>query len=151
MESHHDRAELFDLYKVSVDEYRFQVTLNWQRTQYYLALNAGFLAAGIGLLQAVKGTLNILVALVFFSGLAACIFSILAGEVQHAYYRSARDAKARIEGRLELGDLSIRTTSGMGGPVHIFGTVLSYNRFLLGVLAAADIGGVTFALYRLGH
>lgn len=151
MENHHDRAELFNLYKVSVDEYRFQVTLNWQRTQYYLALNAAFLAAGTGLLQAVKGTLNILVALVFFSGLAACIVSILAGEVQHAYYRSARDAKARIEERLELGDLSIRTTTGMGRPMRKFGTVRSYNRFLLSVLAAADIGGTAFAIYRLGH
>lgn len=85
MGNHLDRAELFDLYKVAVDEYRFQVTLNWQRTQYYLALNAAFLAAGIGLLQAVKASLNVLVALVFFSGLAACILSILAGEVQHSY------------------------------------------------------------------
>ena len=151
MEYHLDRAELLDLYKVSVDEYRFQITLNWQRTQYYLALNAAFLAAGTGLLQAVKGSLNVLVALVFVSGLVACIFSIFAGEVQHAYYRSARDAKARIEDRLGFGDLSIRTTGGMGAPKHRLGTVLGYNRFLLGVLAAADIGGIGFAIYRLGH
>ena len=151
MENRAGRDELLDLYKIAVDEYRFQVTLNWQRTQYYLALNAALLAAGTGLLEAVRGRLNILIALVFFSGLASCILSILSGEVQHAYYRAARDAKARLETRLQLGDLALKTTTGMGSPLHRLGTVVGYNRFLLGVLGAADIGGVTFAIYRLGH
>jgi hypothetical protein len=38
-----------DLYKNVVDEYRFQVQFNWQRTQYLLAFNAAILAAAVAL------------------------------------------------------------------------------------------------------
>ena len=144
-----DRDEALDLYKIAVDEYRYQVTLNWQRTQYYLALNGALLAAGTGLLQAVQGRLNILVALLFVSGVASCTLSILASLVQHAYYRAARDGKARLEAELKLGEFAIRTTVGMGGAMRRFGTVRGYNICLLVVLAGADIAGVAFAVYRL--
>lgn len=40
------RQELVDLYKVAVEEYRFQVDLNWKRTQYFLALNVAILGCG---------------------------------------------------------------------------------------------------------
>lgn len=44
-----DREEALTLYRIAVDEYRFQVTLNWNRTQYTLALNIGVLGVGVGL------------------------------------------------------------------------------------------------------
>src|SRR5215469_6692608 len=151
MDNSGDRSELLDLYKVAVDEYRFQVTLNWQRTQYYLALNVAFLAAGTALLQAVRGRVNVLVAIVFFSGVVSSILSVLAAEVQHSYYRVARDTKTRLEDRLNLGELATRTTVGMGAQIRRLGTVRGYNALLLSVFACADIGGIAFALYRLGH
>ncbi len=48
------RQELVDLYKVAVEEYRFQVDLNWKRTQYFLALNVAILGVGTGLVVTIQ-------------------------------------------------------------------------------------------------
>ena len=56
------RAELLDLYKVALDEYRFQVNLNWSRTQYYLTLNVGIISIATGILQISKGRVGDLTA-----------------------------------------------------------------------------------------
>src|SRR4051794_27054743 len=45
-----DRAVLMDLYKIAVDEYRFQVKLNADRSRDYLVLNSAVIAAGVTLL-----------------------------------------------------------------------------------------------------
>lgn len=42
---------LLSLYKIAVEEYRFEVTLNWDRTAYYLTLNSGLVAVAAGLLK----------------------------------------------------------------------------------------------------
>jgi hypothetical protein len=44
------REELFDLYKAAVEEYRFQVKLNADRSRDYVVLNSAIIAAGITLL-----------------------------------------------------------------------------------------------------
>jgi hypothetical protein len=45
------REDLLNLYGKALDEYRFQVRLNWDRTQYFLALDLGILAAAAGLVR----------------------------------------------------------------------------------------------------
>src|ERR1700730_15508311 len=45
------RSELFDLYKLSVEEYRFQVQLNWDRAKYLLGFNTAVIEAGTGLVK----------------------------------------------------------------------------------------------------
>jgi len=40
------RQELLDLHKIAVEEIRFEVTLNWQRTQYYFTVNTAFITFG---------------------------------------------------------------------------------------------------------
>ena len=45
------RNELLDLYKVAVEEYRFQVQLNWDRTKYLLGFNTAIIGVGTGLIK----------------------------------------------------------------------------------------------------
>lgn len=42
---------LLELYKAAVEEYRFQVNLNWDRSKFYLVLNSGLITATCGLLR----------------------------------------------------------------------------------------------------
>ena len=42
---------MLELYKVVLDEYRFQVNLNWERNKFYVLLNSGLITATCGLLK----------------------------------------------------------------------------------------------------
>lgn len=42
---------MLELYKVILDEYRFQVNLNWERNKFYVLLNSGLITATCGLLR----------------------------------------------------------------------------------------------------
>lgn len=41
----HSKAELERQYDLAVAEYRFQVDLNWRRSEYFFVLNIGILVA----------------------------------------------------------------------------------------------------------
>jgi hypothetical protein len=43
--------QLIDLYKVAVEEYRFEVKLNWERVMYHLTLNSALVSIATGLLK----------------------------------------------------------------------------------------------------
>ena len=143
------RSELLDLYRVALDEYRFQVNLNWQRSQYYLTFNSALVAVGAGLLQALQGRANIVDAFLFLIGVFSSGFAILATYVQQGYYRATRDGKKRLEQELGLEEFAIRTTPGMGARLKRFGTVERYNRLLLGGLIAANVAGLVLSLIRI--
>jgi hypothetical protein len=55
------RQQLIDLYRLALEEYRFETRLNWDRMQYYLVLNLGVVAAATGLAKV--GTPDLLKAL----------------------------------------------------------------------------------------
>jgi hypothetical protein len=40
-----------ELYKIAVEQYRFQVNLNWDRNKFYILLNSSLIAAASGLLR----------------------------------------------------------------------------------------------------
>lgn len=42
---------LLELYSSAVEEYRFQVNLNWDRNKFYVLLNSGLITATCGLLR----------------------------------------------------------------------------------------------------
>jgi hypothetical protein len=136
-----DRGELLQLYQLALDEYRFQVTLNWQRTQYYLAFNALVFgaASGISNLDAAHG---VLAGSLFVFGAASAIMAILASRTQQRYYQQARDLVRRAAERLGLAKFAVQTTPGLGSTLDRFGKVTTYNYGLLSVLAAADIIGL---------
>jgi hypothetical protein len=99
------RLELLELYRYALEEYRFTVRLNWDRTQYYLALNVGLLAAAVGLVKlGLPGPMQYLPALIFAGGVGACWVGMKAAIVGHNYYRQARDGKAAYEALLGLHD-----------------------------------------------
>src|SRR2546422_11317465 len=101
-----ERREHFELYKLAIDEYRFQVELNWKRSQYYFVLNAAIIALGANFLRGDKKDDWIVAAWVFGGGLLIVGLSLLATFTQHEYYRAARDGKTMLETRLHLGELA---------------------------------------------
>ncbi len=92
---------LIDLYKIAIDEYRFEVKLNWDRTVFYLTLNSGLIAIATGLLK-VEGRsfLNLIVAGVFFIGLCVSWIGIRRVRRGHDYYRRTIVKKTLLEDRL---------------------------------------------------
>jgi hypothetical protein len=143
------REELLQFYQIAVDEYRFQVNLNWNRTQYYLTLNVGIISIATGILQIAKGHVGDLTAGLYFAGLVCCCLSLAASSTQRRYYRSIRDHKANLETQLGLESLSIRTTSGMGGKtVAKLGKVTTLLNVVLVVLALMNIAGIVTVFFR---
>ncbi|MDJ0658662.1 MAG: hypothetical protein QNJ42_04145 [Crocosphaera sp.] len=51
MKSDNIEKNLLDLYKISVEEYRFQVLYNWDRNRFYITLTAGVFTIGAGILR----------------------------------------------------------------------------------------------------
>lgn len=133
-----------DLYRLAVEEYRFQAQFNWSRTQYLLIFNAAILAAASALLA----QSNVGAALVFGLGAFAASGSLFATRTQHHYYRAARDRMRRVEGFVEIPDqLRTDTTTSLGGPARLV-SVNQVVYVLFIAIAVADVVGVvlTFVL-----
>lgn len=144
------RQELLGLHELHVSEYRFQVELNWKRSQYLLALNVAVLVAGGGLFgRSTSSSELLVVAAVFAAGVGATWLAYRIISWQHEYYRNARDRLGEIESALGLGKFAIKTTPGMGGENVPRGKVtptLLKTVLLLGLL---DFVGLAVALYLL--
>lgn len=145
-----ERAELFALYRIALDEYRFQVNLNWSRTQYYIALNLGIFGVATSLLKLNDPKLASLVGIgLYLAGGLCCVLSLIAGHVQREYFRQTKRHKAAIEARLELGDLAIRTTPGMAGDTaRRLAKVTTFNTVILSIVLLLDAAGLG---YSIGH
>ena len=143
------RPELFEIYKVALEEYRFQVNLNWSRTQYYLVLNIGILGVATGILQLDNKNIAVLATGLYFAGVVCCLLSFFAARVQHGYYRRTYEHKGVVEAGLGLGPYELRTTPGMGSTVRRLGRVTTFNNALLAIIVLLDIGGIILGA-RLG-
>lgn len=141
------RATTLELYRLAVDEYRFQAQFNWSRTQYWLVFNSGILAAGVALMAATGRAFPVLV---FALGLAACGLSMQAIRVTHGYYRNARDRVRRFEAELAIPQhLRMDTTAGLRSPrqrIRVNATAVTY--LLLAALAVADAVGIVASVLR---
>lgn len=130
-----------ELYKMAIDEMRFQVTHNWSRTQYLLGFNAAILAGG----AAVAGRPGRSASLVFILGMAAAVLSAAAVRTEHGYYRAARDRMRKIEETVVPPDRRVNTTTTLGGePRAVSVTQVVY--LLLAAMAAADVVGALVVL-----
>jgi len=119
------KSQLLELYSIAVDEYRFTVRLNWNRTRYYLVLNAAILAAGAGLLRSQPSLGGFLLLGGFFiAGILTSLLGAQATEKGHRYYRRANYKKTLLEDQLGIlkpvsglsddkATLAIATTRGM--------------------------------------
>lgn len=103
------------LYELSLQEYRFQVLLNWDRSKQMLVVDGVLLAAAAAVYRlaparnpAIIGILFLLVALVSLLGFAGT-------KTGHEYYRATRNVKTEYERRLGLDKLglALETTPGM--------------------------------------
>jgi len=133
-----------DIYKVAVEEYRFQAQFNWSRTQYLLAFNAAILATAVGLMSRPgRGP-----ALVFVLGAVTAVLAQFVVNTQQDYYRAARDRMSRIERDLEIPEAQrVDTTATLGGRKRL----VSVNQVVRLLLAAVTIGnlvGVATAWFR---
>lgn len=111
-----DDRDLWNLYKITLDERNFQVNLNWDRTKHYFLLNfAAFGAVGalkeLGALEQ-----SLLFVLVILNALFAA-YSIKRG---HEYYRETRTRLLFIQRQLGIlkedpaaSPLATKTTRGM--------------------------------------
>lgn len=141
------KDELQRQYDLAVAEYRFQVDLNWRRSEYFFVLNLGLLVAAATLLASHKVP-RLLVAAVFLVGLLLAVLSILANETQTSYYHSARDLKKQIEDKLGIGEFALATTPGMGSGIGRLGKVGTFLRIMLAAIALTDLIGAGLIAHR---
>lgn len=139
-----DALPPIDLYRLAVEEYRFQAQFNWTRTQSLLVFNTAILAAG----TAVSGKFGTFAVPVFALGIVACVVGILVMRQQHSYYCAARDQMTRIEEQQHIGrDVRVDTTSTLGGRRRsVSVTQLIYG--LTGAVGVADAVAIVYVLSR---
>lgn len=142
------RSELREQYRLAVEEYRFQVELNWKRSEYFFVLNVAILLAAVTLLSTSTSLPREVIALVFLVGAGLATASILANRTQHGYYRAARDVKGRLETQLGLDDLALSTTPGMGSRFGRLGQVRTFLSIMLAALVAVNLTGFVVCLAK---
>ncbi len=146
--SHDDgRGELLELYKLALDDYRFQVQLNQSRSQYFLVLNIGIIGVASGIVSMASGPFASLVALIYVVGALFCVFSIIALHVQRKFYKSARDQKKRFEDMLGLEDKSI-TPVERGKGFWSFLTFKNSVDGMLSIMAVLNAVGAIFVFVQ---
>ena len=151
--------QLIDLYKVAIEEYRFQVKLNNDRLLHLTVFNVAVLSAGAGLLK-VSGSRvgNILVAAIFIAGLCTSFIGARSVSTLHRYYRRTVYRKTVYEELLGLtqridlpnggsADLSIATTDSHGDRNAILTQTEDWVRRPVGVWSV--VGGFRLTLIIL--
>jgi hypothetical protein len=95
--------KLLDLYKIALDEYRFEVRLGWDRTTYFLVLNSAILTVATGLLKLQNPpAVYLFIAVLFTLGFATSLIGAMSITKGHEYYRRTIVTKTLIEKRLGL-------------------------------------------------
>ncbi|HEX4964886.1 MAG TPA: hypothetical protein VF173_28995 [Thermoanaerobaculia bacterium] len=135
-------AQLMELYKIAVDEYRFQLTLNAARSRDYLVLNSAIIAAGVTLLGQKA---YLLAGVVFIAGFLVATLAGLGTHTQHNYYREARDTKHLLESRLGIGGAVVKTTPAVGSRRWRFGSVTRFNYTIIAMLCTVNLFGALFS------
>ncbi len=139
-----DRVPPADVYKVAVEEYRFQAQYNWARTQYMLVFNTGILVAG----TVVASRPGHSAALVYLLGAFAAVLSTLIVRTQHDYYRAARDRMKRVEVSLGIPlDQRTDSTATLGNRQRT-ASVNQLVYLLLASVAVADLVGAVLIAFR---
>lgn len=164
---------LLKLYAIAVDEYRFQVNLNWERMKFYLSLNLILLGLGAGFLNLQEPSrYNPLIAAFFVAAMLCCILGVLAIQKSKRYYQLTIFKKTLVEDQLNLlerlrgypsslATLGLLTTDGMADAVSILqdtenwltkrsarpGSVVFYVILLLATIALLDLGCACYVLF----
>lgn len=150
-----EEARLEHLHSIAVDEYRFQVNLNWKRTQYFFALSAALLAVAANTLRIDGDEASLASLPIFVLGLLVALLAMLVEKTQKRYYQQARTHLGDVESAMNIqGGLLLKTTQGMGGPRRRTPSVGTAQLTILALIALINIGGIIFAIVGLttdGH
>lgn len=117
-EDNNDLKIILELYKSIVEEYRFQINLNWDRNKFYVLLNSGLITATCGLLR-IPGFAfaEFLTIPLFVLGLLASWIGLTTLLKGIEYRRRIVYQKSQIEEKLSQFTteqiLPIQTTKGM--------------------------------------
>jgi hypothetical protein len=166
---------LLDLYKIAIDEYRFEVKLGWDRTMYYLVFNSAIISVGTGLLKSDNPPVAYLfVGGIFGLGLITSLIGYSAIRKGHAYYRRTIVKKTLLEDALgltrQLSDytarhnLSVGTTIGQTEHLRVLydterwlsrrprrGSMTFFFRWLFVLIAVIDLAGFGTAIWLSFH
>lgn len=169
-----ERDELFTLYRIAIDEYRFEVKLNTDRMMHYVIFNSAIITVASGLLKIETGSwLNLFVALVFAIGVCTSRLAIRSIRKGHEYYHRTIYKKTLIEELLGLttpvrdspeATLAIGTTPGQAEINEILrdpnawltagtpkkGSITHAAITVLRFLLATNIVGIIAAIYLIG-
>lgn len=120
------RELLLTVYKAAVDEYRFNINLNWERTKFFLTLISSLIAVGVGLMRVSQGSAptSFFLILYFVLTLWISVLAIKSLEKGKEYTQEAVYTKTLVERELGLlnrltdfddveATLSIAPTRGM--------------------------------------
>ncbi len=99
-----DRAELLELYKLAVDEYRFNVRLGWERAKFFVGLHVALAGAAVALMR-LEGQHPVPLAVLSLAGMAAAWVGLCAICRGHRYYRWTVYKKTLLEDQLGLAEL----------------------------------------------
>lgn len=167
--------QLLDLYRIAVDEYRFQVKLNWDRTAYLITLNSGLIAVATGLLKVGSASIiDLFVGGVFVVGVFVAVVSIKNILTGHRYYRRTILKKTLLEDQLGLTKaleeypgrptLAIGTTVGQNEHLkilhdpekwltrgHRFTSITSWTVWILILFILANAGGICGCVWLYKH
>ena len=131
-----------DVYRAAIEEYRFQTTFNWSRTQYLLAFNAGLLTAAVVASQWSKAA----ALAIYVLGAASAGLAIAVVRTQHVYYRAARDRMRRVEELYAIpSEARFDTTATLGGRTRM-ASVNTLVLVLLGSMIVANVIGAIIAV-----
>lgn len=111
-ESQFERDELYDLYRLAIEEYRFNVRLSWDRTRFFVGLNAVLVTASSAAIRFLECPEFLLVSIPVIGALV-CWLGIRTTRNGHSYYRRAIHKKTLIEH--QLGLTSPLPASGFSG------------------------------------
>jgi hypothetical protein len=169
------QERLLDLYRIALDEYRFEVRLGWDRTMYFLVLNSAIITVATGLLKLDNiPVVDGFVAVIFLFGFGTSVTGSFAISKSHEYYRRTVVQKTRLEdllgltsppeGSFSAATLSIGTTTGQRDHAEILADPEKWVKrrhrrtsitFMLKVillgLAVVDLIGAFAAVMMLIH
>jgi len=166
-------GNLLDLYKIALDEYRFEVRLGWDRTTYFLVLNSAILTVATGLLKLDNpSVIYIFIAVLYLFGCCTSMVGSMSITKAHEYYRRTVVKKTLIENCLGLTNslpemhqslnLATGTTRGQRDHLRILSdpeawvrrkhkrtAITFWLRWILRAMAIVDFAGAVTAIIML--
>jgi hypothetical protein len=122
------------------------VQLTWDRAKFFLVLNSGLVAAGVGLLKVAQDSTltSIFLVLFFLLSILISVCGLETSKIGKGYYREAVFTKTLVERELGLLD----PVSGLSDPranlsIAVTRGQRDYEAILSGSTRASDLGEAT--------